>query len=190
MVSAVLQKEIIINSAGRKAVGIIFFAACMFFSACVRIPLPFTPVPLTLQTFFVLLSGACLGPAGGMASQALYLGAGMAGMPVFTNAGSGSLYFFGPTAGYLWGFLAASWLIGMLSGRMRTFRQAFFMFACIDLCILLCGAAWLKTISGEPFSRVMLIGFLPFVPGNMLKVYGASVVYWNLKGRCRQLFKA
>ena len=96
-------------------VGVLLFTLLTTLGAIVRIPLPNTPVPLTLQTVFVVLSGVALGARLGLASQLLYVALGTAGMPIFANGGSGIAYVTGPTAGYLLGFHAARML--RLSGR-------------------------------------------------------------------------
>ncbi len=79
-----------------------------------QVSIPTWPVPITLQTFFVLLSGAFLGARKGFASQMAYLAAGAAGVPVFANASGGFIHFVGPTGGYLIGFPVAAFLIGYL----------------------------------------------------------------------------
>jgi biotin transport system substrate-specific component len=84
--------------------------------AQVSVPLPFSPVPITGQTFAVLLVGAALGAKRGSASLLLYLLEGAAGLPVFAGGGAGPATFLGPTGGYLIGFVAAAWLVGALAG--------------------------------------------------------------------------
>lgn len=86
---AILKREIVVNKTACRIIGVTVFVILTSLGAFVRIPLPFTPVPVTLQTFFVLLSGAVLGGAIGAASQLSYLLLGTAGLPIFTNAGSG-----------------------------------------------------------------------------------------------------
>ena len=106
-------------SAVRTAVGIVVFAAVTAVAAHVRIALPFTPVPITLQTGVVLLAGATLGAAGGAAGQVLWLGAGLLGAPVFTS-GAGLA---GPTAGYIIGFVPAAMVAGLATrGGFRIWR--------------------------------------------------------------------
>ena len=86
-------------------------------SAQIAIPLPFTPVPLTLQTLAVLAAGTALGSSRGALAVALYLWEGCAGLPVFSGAASGITHLLGPTGGYLLGFLPAAWLTGVLAEK-------------------------------------------------------------------------
>ena len=84
---------------------ILSFALLIGFSAQIKIQLPFTPVPITLQTFFVILSGAYLGFSKGVFSNILYIFAGLSGLPIFAGFGSGIIHLFGPTGGYIFGFV-------------------------------------------------------------------------------------
>ena len=94
---AVLKKEVILDKTLCRVMGVLTFVILTSLGAFVRIPLPFSPVPITLQTFFVLLSGALLGSNLGTISQLSYLLLGASGLPVFTGAGSGLFYLLGPT---------------------------------------------------------------------------------------------
>src|SRR3989339_2095192 len=101
MNTAVLSRKIILNENIEKAIWVSFFVLATTFGAQVKIPLPFTPVPLTLQTFFVLLSGAMLGKKFGTISQMIYLVLGGIGLPLFTQTGA----LWGPTGGgFFWVF--------------------------------------------------------------------------------------
>ncbi|MBI4972331.1 MAG: biotin transporter BioY, partial [Candidatus Omnitrophica bacterium] len=119
-----LKKEIIYNRVVCRFIGVAVLVILTSLGAFVRIPLPFTPVPITLQTFFVLLSGAFLGSNLGAVTQLSYILLGVSGLPIFTAAGSGPLYLFGPTAGYLWGFVLASLFIGKF---IKYSRDNFFL---------------------------------------------------------------
>src|SRR5882724_7590674 len=102
----------------QRAFGIIGFAAAVAAASQIAIPLPFTPVPITLQPMLVILAGMMLGPVAGAASMALYLAAGAAGLPVFTPIGApGIARFFGPTGGYLIAYPAAAYVAGMFAVR-------------------------------------------------------------------------
>src|SRR5439155_20993955 len=90
------------------------FSLLIALSARMSLPIPATPVPANLQTLSVLLAGGLLGPWGGLAAVAAYLGTGIAGAPVFAMGG-GAAYMLGPTGGYLAGFLPAAWLAGFVS---------------------------------------------------------------------------
>jgi len=96
---AVLKRELTGSKTLNIAIGVCFFLPLTALGAFVRVPLPFTPVPITLQTFFVLLSGAFLGRRSGSLTQLLYLVMGVCGAPIFTGAASGWIYLLGPTGG-------------------------------------------------------------------------------------------
>jgi biotin transport system substrate-specific component len=149
--------------------GFSLFTAAM---AQIRIPLPFTPVPLTGQTFAVLLSGAVLGSRRGFASQALYLAEGAAGLPVFAGGASSVVHLLGPTGGYLWSYPLAAGLVGWLieCGAGRRISRLILSLCLSDALILICGALWLHRFFGIPYRQASLLGFYPFLIGDMLKV--------------------
>jgi len=190
MLQAILKKELSVNKAVSRTAGVVIFILLTALGGFIRIPLGFTPVPLTLQTLFVLLSGGLLGSWLGLASQSGYLLLGILGAPVFSEAGKGILYFSGPTAGYLFGFTAASFFAGrLLKHTDKTYLSVFFTLLAIDLvCILGCGTAWFKLISGCPWHTALLMGFLPFVSVDAVKVALASSAYIRFKRISAELF--
>ena len=109
------NEDIIKNRAFDASLGVVFFVLATAFGAYVRIPLPGNPVPITLQTMFVLLAGAVLGKRLGPLSQAGYILLGVLGIPVFQNFSFGMPYIFGPTGGYLAGFVLAAYFLGRLA---------------------------------------------------------------------------
>ena len=138
---SILKKELVINKNLSRTIGVFIFVILTSLGAFVRIPLWFTPVPLTLQTFFVLLSGAILGANLGALSQIVYIILGASGISIFANAGSGLIYLSGPTGGYILGFVFASFLIGRL---IRLYPRAgmfliFLLMFLADIVILLSG---------------------------------------------------
>jgi|YelNatPaOPRAMG01_1025707.scaffolds.fasta_scaffold61676_3 biotin transport system substrate-specific component len=155
----------------------VFFLLGTVLGAYVWIPLPFTPVPVTLQTLFVLLGGAWLGRNWAAVVQGAYLAVGASGLAVFAGAAAGAFVLAGPDAGYLWGFLPASLLVGGLwdraSGRVAS-RVA--LLACADLLILLMGTAWLAFELHLGPIRAFLMGVAPFLPGEVVKVLAASAL--------------
>lgn len=185
---AILKKEVISGRIAVRLAGLAVFIILTTLGAFVRIPLPFSPVPVTLQTFFVLLAGASLGSRLGALSQAGYLFLGAAGLTVFTGAGSGLFYLGGPTGGYLAGFIAASFFIGVFIRQAKNLLSVFALFCIASAIILTCGVLWLKIILGFSLSKLMLIGFLPFVPGDMLKALFAAAIYMKLRGRLKEIF--
>lgn len=151
--------------------------------AQVRIPLPFTPVPLTGQTFGVLLIGALFGARLGVASLGLYLALGLAGLPVFTGGGSGLAHLFGPTGGYLVGFVAAAFLTGSLAerGLERRWQTSFVPFLLGEAAIYLCALPWLALFVGP--ENTLQAGFWPFIVGDLIKLVLAALILpsaWRL----------
>ena len=151
--------------------------AAIVLGAYVRIPLPFTPVPITLQTFFVLLAPVLLSRGQGVLPSLLYVLLGVSGLPVFSGLGSGLLYLTGPTGGYIVGFLMASFFIAQVSPRMgaskgRLFTMVFFA----DALLFLCGILWLKVLFPVSFIHLIGIGVLPFIPGELCKIIAITVL--------------
>ncbi len=146
------------------------FSLLIALAAQVSIPLPFTPVPVTLQTFMVVLTGALLGSRRGAVAILLYLAEGLAGLPVFSLGRAGLAHLLGPTGGYLVGFVAAAWLTGFLVERRLavTFLGALIVLILGHLASYVTGVAWLGVSFG--LSRALALGFLPFLVGDALKV--------------------
>ncbi|MFA5411549.1 MAG: biotin transporter BioY [Candidatus Omnitrophota bacterium] len=185
----ILNKELIVNKSACRLIGVLGFVALMSLGAFVRIPVPFSPVPITLQTFFVLLSGAFLGAGPGLIAQAGYIFLGISGLSVFTGAGSGLAYLWGPTAGYLWGFILCVFFIGKsIKYAPRNLLSTFAIFCLGDLILLFSGAIWLKLLLGYKFTRILFIGFLPFLPGDLLKALVAASLYLKLRSRLKEVF--
>jgi biotin transport system substrate-specific component len=133
-------------------------------AASAQVALPMWPVPATLQTLVVLLLGALGGARFGVATVALYLAEGAAGLPVFANGTGGIVALAGPTAGYLIGFLPAAWLAGQAG--QGALRQAVVLTAA-HLVLFVPGVAWLAGFVGV--ERAVMAGFMLFVPGTLVK---------------------
>lgn len=165
--------------------GAIVLTASAIVALCaqVAIPLPFSPVPVTGQTFAVLLVGAVLGSKRGALSLMAYLGQGMAGLPVFASGGSGPGVLLGPTGGYLVGFVAAAWAVGRLCemGWDRRVGSTVLAMLAGSAVIYVFGLSWLARF--VPASMVLTTGLLPFVPGDLAKLALAAVALpsgWKL----------
>jgi biotin transport system substrate-specific component len=160
-------------------------AAFVGLSAQVAIPLPFTPVPLSLQTFAVLLSAAALGPARAAAGMLLYLVAGMAGVPWFSQQTSGWGF---PSFGYIIGFVLAAALVGVLARRgadRRVIGTAATMVAG-NLVIYAVGVPYLAVAIGVDLPQALALGAVPFLLGDGLKILlaaGLLPATWKLVGR-------
>ena len=138
--------------------------------AQISIPLPFSPVPITGQTVGVILVGALLGANRGALSILCYLLEGASGMPVFAQMKSGLHILIGPTAGYLWGFILAAFLIGYLSEKRFThsFHLCFLSCLVTTLLILITGTTYLASFSSN-FNEALIMGFYPFIVGGLVK---------------------
>src|SRR5690242_20867128 len=151
---------------------VVGFALLTALMAQIRFQFPYTVVPLTGQTFAVLLSGAVLGSRRGFASQALYVAAGASGLPVFAGGAFSVAYLLGPTGGYLLSYPIAAGLIGWLVERgaaRRVWRLALSLILC-DAFILVMGSYWLHGFFDIPMRQAALVGFYPFLVGDILKV--------------------
>jgi biotin transport system substrate-specific component len=174
----------------RRTFGVAAFATLTALSAFAEVHLPGTPVPVTLQTMVVVLSGVVLGPWLGAASQAAYLLAGALGAPVFAGASFGAAHLFGPTGGYLIAFPLAAWVAGHAAGRpdlatglVRWLRTAGGL-ALGAAVILVGGASWLALITGD-VARAIQIGVLPFLLPDAMKVVAATMIALSVSGLTR-----
>ena len=144
--------------------GIACFALLTWAGARLAVPVPGTPVPGTLQTLSVLMAGLFLGSRAGSMSQALYVMAGLAGLPVFALPGAGPGYLLGPTGGYLLGFIVAPIVVGTITSRPNGSGLAT-RFAGLVLgsaALHVCGLAWLFTLSGGDAMAAFMAGVVPF----------------------------
>jgi biotin transport system substrate-specific component len=159
-----------------RVAAVVVFAAITALAARVTIPLPFTPVPITLQTLAVVLSGLVLGATGGAAAQLLYLGLIVVGLPLDAN-GLGAAAFFGPTAGYLVGFVPAAFVTGWLADRFsaRSWWGNFVAAIAGMLVIYLVGAGWLAVMLGS-WQKAWLGGVAPFILIDLVKAIIAASV--------------
>lgn len=182
---ALLDREIPLGHGIKKTLGVTFFLSAIVIGAFVRIPLPFTPVPVTLQTFFVLLSGAALGARFGSLPVILYLLLGAAGAPIFAGAAGGIPALLGPTGGYLLGFAAAAFTIGALKGFLEESPAGLLaLFCAAAMLILACGTIWLKALLGLSAGDAFRLGAAPFIAGDLFKAVLACAAYRRLIPRC------
>lgn len=160
-----------LRSAGVVLLGSLLLALC----AHISIPLWFTPVPLSLQPFGVLLLGLLLAPGLALATVAAYLLEGAAGLPVFAPGPLGIAHLLGPTGGYLMAYPLAALLISALWRRSRRgFGTALASAAAGDLVILFGGALWLSVIHLASLRTALSLAALPFLPGDALKIAAAG----------------
>jgi len=135
----------------------------------IKIALPFSPVPLSLQTFGVLLVGASLGSKKGAAAMLLYLVQVVCGLPVLSSGGANALALFGPTGGYLMGFVMEAYCIGWFVERMPSYQPLKLLLASFLACSLQLGFGAMQLASFVGWDSVMLMGIYPFILGEILK---------------------
>ncbi len=144
-------------------------------SAQIRIPLPFTPVPVTGQTFAALLAGGLLGSRAGFTSVACYWLVGACGLPVFNGWSGGWTVVSGPTGGYILGFAGAALLVGWFRDRgWRSGRRLIVSLLLGEAAIYAFGLTWLAFFVGP--RAVVAMGLLPFIPGDCMKIAAAGFV--------------
>lgn len=156
------------------------------FSAQLKVFLPFSPVPVTGQTFAVLMIGALFGPRRGCLSVIVYIIQGLMGLPVFA-LGAGPAVLAGPTGGYLLGFIPAAWITGSLAqtGWDRRIRTTILAMLLGNAAIYACGLLRLVFTMG-PTKTVLVAGLYPFIVGDLLKIVLAAIILpstWHLLGR-------
>ncbi len=159
----------------RRVVAVGLGALVVAIAAQVVVPVPFSPVPMTLQPLAVLAVGGILGGAAGLSALVLYLVLGILGLPVFAAGGSGLARLLGPTGGYLLAFPIAAWVTGVLSGRALAAAGAGSVLRVLLACALAMvvihvgGVAQLALLGNNP-SLAFRVGFVPFLTGDLLKI--------------------
>jgi biotin transport system substrate-specific component len=185
MIEAVWRK----SGVGREVALMLGGSLLIALSAQLRLVLPFSPVPMTGQTFAVLLLGALYGSQRGPATVLTYLALGAMGLPVFAGGAFGVARLVGPTAGYLVGFVAAAFVVGFLSERgwdRKPWTTALSMILGNGM-IYVAGVLWLSRFVG--WQAVLTTGVLPFLAGDALKIALATILLptgWRLIGRSGQ----
>jgi biotin transporter BioY len=179
LINAFIDQNTVDNRTGvvaRNAGLALIFSLLLALSAQVRIPLFNTPVPITGQTFVVLLAGALLGPRLGAATMVAYLLEGAAGLPFFQGGNGGLAYLLGPTGGYLIGYIPAAAIAGWFAerGLDRRFVTAVVMMIAAEAAIYGSGLAWLSYF--VPAGKVLGMGLLPFIVVDMIKILAAAAV--------------
>jgi len=159
-------------------------AASAFVAVCahISIPLPFTPVPLTLQNFAVILVGLALGPVAGFSAMVLYLAEGAMGLPVFTPHSVGGLaHLMGPNGGYLFSYplaaACAGWTVRVMQRFTTRFRSALVASIVASLPIFLLGAGWLAHLLRLNAAQTWTLGVAPFLPGEVIKITAAAGIF-------------
>jgi len=185
--TAVLSRSTWLSEAILLSAGVLLIAL----SAQITVHLPGTPVPISGQTFSVLLVGSAYGSVRGVATLALYLAVGIVGLPVFSSGTSGWEQVSGATGGYLVGMLVAAGLVGVLAerGLDRKFSSAVASMLTGNVVIYAFGLAWLyHELPNATFSSTLEAGLYPFIVGDLVKTYLAGAllpVAWTVVRRVR-----
>ena len=170
----------------------LIFAGLIFIGLSAQLAIGF-PVPITGQTFAVLMIGALYGARLGSMCLVSYILAGAVGVPVFSNFGSGVLFLSGPTGGFLFGFIAAAYVVGLLAERGWDRRVWTTILAMVlgNLVLYAFGLLWLFCLMGFN-TKVLAMGLYPFIPGDILKIALAAALLpsgWKLLEYTRFLGK-
>lgn len=168
------------TAAARRALEIAAGALVVALAAQVVAPVPFSPVPMTLQPLAVLAVGGVLGATGGLAALITYLTLGILGLPVFAGGASGVAHLLGPTGGYLLAFPVAAAVVGALAGRSASVLRVLLACAVGMVVIHVGGVAQLALLGGDP-AMAFRVGFVPFLTGDLLKTGLAAAVILGLR---------
>jgi biotin transport system substrate-specific component len=168
----------------RRVVAVGLGALVVALSAQIVVPVPFSPVPMTLQPLAVLVVGGLLGGAAGLGALLLYIALGIAGLPVFAAGGSGVARLLGPTGGYLLAFPLAAWITGMVTtpvvGRGELPRAAGVirvLVACaVGMVVIHVGGVAQLALLGGDTSLAFRVGFVPFLTGDLIKLGLAAML--------------
>jgi len=181
----VIKKDIPNQVPGSNLKPLVFaalFAALTAAVAPFKIPLGFTPVPITLQTLVVLMSGAMLGPYYGALAMILYVVVGVLGLPVFAGGGSGIGAVLGPTGGYLISYFIAAFVIGKVVEARKAPKFLDYVVAMIagTIIIYVLGAGWGMVVTGLGIAAILAGWVLPFIIGDTIKLLAAAYIAKNV----------
>ena len=156
----------------------------IFLALVAQVSVPLLPVPITGQTFGILVLGLLYGSRLGAATVLAYLAQGAVGLPVFANGAGGAAVLIGPTAGYLWGFVIAAFVVGWLAERGWDRNIGLTAVAMLvgNVILYVPGLAWLYVIAAPDFATTLQWGLTPFIPGDLLKLVLACCVVWGIRG--------
>jgi biotin transport system substrate-specific component len=171
---------------GRRLLGIAIGTLAVAAAAQVAVPVPLSPVPMTLQPLAVLAVGGLLSAGGGVAALVAYLSLGALGLPVFAGGSGGALHLLGPTGGYLLAFPVAAGLTGGLIGARGGVLRTLGACALGMVMIHLGGVTQLALLGGN-VTTAFRVGFVPFLTGDLLKVGLAAAVILGLRPRARRV---
>jgi biotin transport system substrate-specific component len=152
---------------------------------------PIGPVPIVLSTLFVILSGLLLGSRWGPTSMALYLLVGAIGIPVFAGGKGGFAHFFGPTGGYLFGYVLSAWITGLISEKSnRLFIRDVIAVVIGSLVIYASGVPWLKMVTQMSWPKALMVGVIPFLIGDAIKASAAVILARSIRPILNRQFQS
>lgn len=176
--TAVLTRPIAINKTVERALIVLLFSFLTFAGAMIRIPLPFTPVPITMQTLVLFMAVYYLDPKELGLSQIIYIAAGLVGAPVFAAGVAGMLALVGPTAGYLLGFIAAGIVMPLIKSKVKaSYLMMAGIFTLGTLIVYALGSAHLVLVYKMSIPHAVIAGILPFIAGDVIKIAIASAFF-------------
>jgi biotin transport system substrate-specific component len=146
------------------------FTALIIIGGYLSFPIPLSPVPIVLSDFFILLTGFFLGSLWGLSSVSLWIFLGALGLPVFAGGKAGLAVLYGPTGGYLAGFLFCVFFVGLIAGngRPKIYKDIIALLTG-NILIYFFGVLWLKILLKISLEKALYLGFFPFIPGIIIK---------------------
>ena len=158
------------------------FTSIMVVVSYIKIPLPFSPVPITLQTFAVMLAGLMLSQSSAFLSMLIYLLLGAAGVPVFAGGRAGLKVILGPSGGYLLSWPFAAFFISTFKKTSNNFLRNLFLNLIFGVFfIYFIGVPYLAFVTHLSLNKAIAVGLFPFIPGDIIKAVIASYLYFQLK---------
>jgi len=165
-------------------------ASILTISAYISIPLPITSVPFTLQSLFLMVIALSMPISISFPSVGLYLLLGAIGLPVFSNGTSGLIVLFGPTGGYLFGFLLSTLVIGYIKEKLEYFFGYLFASILGGIGIVYAlGVLGLMLVLGISFDKAMTIGVIPFLPLDLIKAFVSSSFVYRYRNQFKRILK-
>jgi len=158
------------------------FTALIVIGGYISFPIPLSPVPIVLADFFTMLAGLFLGASWGGASAGLFLFLGALGLPVFAGGKAGLVVLFGPTGGFLFGYLIGALVIGWISGKGKSsFIKDLAALIVGNIILYGIGVPWLKLALKLSWGKALVLGLLPFIPGMIIKIIVALALIKTLR---------
>jgi len=164
------------------------FTVLIIIGGYISFPIPLSPLPIVLSDFFAMLAGLFLGKKWGSASVGLFLFLGALGLPTFAGGKAGLVVLFGPTGGFLLGFLVSAFVVGLISGKGKpSLLKDFLALFLGNIFLYSVGVSWLKFILKLTWREGIALGFLPFIPGIIIKVVVSIILINTMRPHLKQI---